>query len=632
MYLDHFGLHHPPFDNIPNPSFFYASDVHKEALAALIYGIQNQKGIILITGGIGTGKTLLVRKLREQLPESATLLEFEAPGLRPRDIHQRLAKRLGVKLGDMASREDDFNNLKKKLHQICRKGHKVVLLFDEAQDLSDKTLNSIRRLSNLDVEGERLLQIVLLGQMELLHRLQAPALRALLQRVALHRSLSNLTQAETIEYITYRCQKAGAPASLFSPEAMQLVYQASSGAPRMINHMCDNALLAGYADGLTHIEAPTIREVITQLPFITAVPPAPPPPKEPASASGEKTENIPSTSGARTPDGYFGAAPSNKSWLWLGGTLLLGYLVFVAYDSYHSEREPIPRESLAVPSPEDTPAQRVRMPSTVMLPPLPDADQPTDEGTDEDLADLSLDNLLDLPTPENEPQNRPTGEQGTRDNAARTLAPSAKDGRDGSLPRLADKPENIPATLVETSDPLSNPVSPGDAPVSPPAAKAIGNATMQPTPRQLPLPAFSDAAPQDRIVHVMPGQLLSKIAAEHYGLWTSTIRDIIRAANPHLRDLDALPKGARVRLPQVTARRLIIEHKGAFYVYLRTVFGQQQASRFAAQLSNRGESVIVVADQDNRSLYRIYLGPYLMRQDAEQTSERIHFSPWPELR
>ncbi len=646
MYLDHFGLKQSPFDNTPDPSFFYASEAHREALAALIYGIQNQKGIILITGEVGTGKSLLVRKLWEQLPKAVTLLEFEAPGLRPKDIIQRLAELLGVRFGDSASREEDFKELKRKLHQKCRNGKTIVLLFDEAQDLSDKTLGSMRRLSNLEVDGERLLQIVLLGQTELLNRLQTPVLRALLQRVALHRSLSNLTQAETIEYIGYRCQKAGATASLFTMEAMRLVHQASGGAPRMINHICDNALMAGYADGLPHIDASTIWEVMTQLPFFplaqaTSSTPQPPAPLEPPSPpGGDKIQAEPASPEQvlteATPRPSFLATLANKPWLWLGGGVLLSSLTFLAYDGYHSAQKPIPHETTKMSAAEVAPAQPKQMPATREPLPLPDTPPSHNNAMDEDLADVSLEALLDLPPPEDEPPRRKTADQGKPQEVRQTPPLGATDGKNWSsriTPRLG-KPENTPAVPVEHPVLPPEPVTPVDTLTHPPAPQATGYTATPPTtaPRQLPLPAFSDETPQDRFVRIAPGQSLSKLAAKHYGLWTATIRDIIRAANPRLRNLDVVPRGTWIRLPQVTAKRLVVAHEGAFYVYLRTAFGRPLAQRIAAQLSRRGEKIVVVADQDNRAIYRIYLGPYPTRQAAEQAGTRIRFSPTPELR
>jgi len=261
MYNSYFGFPESPFNVTPDPRFFYTNPVYQEAFAVLRYGIEAKKGFIVITGEVGTGKTTLLRKLMRNLGDTIhsvfifnTLLTF--PELLQLILHDlSLAPRESSKV-TMLQELNDY--LIKQLKQ----GHVVSVLIDEAQNLSDEALEGLRLLSNLETDQEKLLQIVLMGQPELKAKLDQPGLRQLKQRVALQCQLGPLKDEETGPYIDFRLRAVGYTGKdPFQADAVQQIAFYSQGIPRLINIICDNALLNAYAESKKIVSAHMIQEV-----------------------------------------------------------------------------------------------------------------------------------------------------------------------------------------------------------------------------------------------------------------------------------------------------------------------------------------------------------------------------------
>ena len=259
MYLQYFGLHENPFSIPPDPSYLYLSRGHQEALAHLQYGLREAGGFVQLTGEVGTGKTLLIRTLVERLPEGVDVALILYPVLTVSEFVAAICDELRVPYPEKASLKQLIDVLNAHLLQIHARGRRTVLIIDEAQNLNREVLEQVRLLTNLETTKQKLLQIILIGQPELANLLAQQDLRQLAQRITARFHLVALTRRETFEYIFHRCRVAGAKAILFDRKAMEQVYTASGGIPRLINVICDRALLGAYTHGKTMVDASIIR-------------------------------------------------------------------------------------------------------------------------------------------------------------------------------------------------------------------------------------------------------------------------------------------------------------------------------------------------------------------------------------
>ena len=250
MYLDHFGLSELPFGITPDTSFTVLTRSHQEALNTLLVALNSGEGFIKITGEVGTGKSLLCRRLLQALPENAVSAYLPNPYLAPRTLLLALAEELGVAV-DSAS--DDYHLLKcvnEALLAYAGDERPVVVCIDEAQAMPLETLESLRLLSNLETEKRKLLQIVLFGQPELDRKLAEPSVRQLLQRIAFHYRLGCLGREEVGNYLAHRLRVAGYRGDeLFAPRSVRSLHRASRGTPRLLNILAHKSLLAVYGEG-----------------------------------------------------------------------------------------------------------------------------------------------------------------------------------------------------------------------------------------------------------------------------------------------------------------------------------------------------------------------------------------------
>jgi len=267
LYQEHFGLTQAPFNITPDPFFLYLSASHREGLAQLLYGINARRGFVVLTGEVGTGKTTLIQTLLHQLAQGThTALIFNAI-MDPIDLLRYVCEEFGViePTQGVKDAHDYINLLNEFLLQKYRNGENAALIIDEAQNLSAEVLESIRLLSNFETTKDKLLQILLVGQPELTERLNTPQLRQLKQRVTLRHHLRPLSLGECQEYIANRLKHAGGNASIFPPRIIEAIHKYSGGIPRLINVICDNAMINAYALDKKEIEPLIIQEVADDL-------------------------------------------------------------------------------------------------------------------------------------------------------------------------------------------------------------------------------------------------------------------------------------------------------------------------------------------------------------------------------
>ncbi len=276
MYKAFYNLKRNPFEITPDPSFLFPTGRHNEALAALYYGVRRRKGFVVLTGEVGTGKTLLLRCLLQSLKQSkdvAYAYVFNGR-LSPVEFLQYIVSDLGLP----GTSENKGELLLQIAHYVIARNEKkltTVLVVDEAHHLSLEILEEIRLLTNLETADEKLLQILLVGQPELNDKLDSPGLRQLKQRIALRSHLVPLDSDETKGYVLRRLLLAGSPypSALFPPETIAAVYQHSQGLPRLINTICENALIAGYARQMRSVSPDIIDDIATDFRLGIQAPP-----------------------------------------------------------------------------------------------------------------------------------------------------------------------------------------------------------------------------------------------------------------------------------------------------------------------------------------------------------------------
>jgi general secretion pathway protein A len=267
MYEPYYGFAEKPFSLTPDPKYLYRSESHANAFELLQYAIDRREGFVVITGDIGTGKTTVCRALLEQTGKKTLTALVLNPFLSDEDLLRVILQDLGVISrgedragGRQPSKQDLITALNDFLLSLIPLGAHAVLIVDEAQNLPLSILEQIRILSNLETDKEKLLQIILVGQLNLVPLLRSPELRQLDQRVSIRYQLTPLTDEETGAYVAHRLAIANPSRSVvFTPAALKVVYEYSGGIPRLINMLCDRALLGGYSAQTTRIDEPLIK-------------------------------------------------------------------------------------------------------------------------------------------------------------------------------------------------------------------------------------------------------------------------------------------------------------------------------------------------------------------------------------
>jgi general secretion pathway protein A len=267
MYFKFFGFKESPFNMTPNSRYFFESTKHTEALSTLIYAVEERKGFVVITGEIGSGKTTVCRTLLNKLNSTTQTALITNTHLSGKDMLCNILEDLEVEYTP-GSKSVLLSQLNHYLIEQLRNDQNVVVIIDEAQNLQSSVLEEVRMLSNLETENEKLIQIILLGQPELKKKLALPKLEQLRQRIAVFYHLAPLTENETKKYILHRLKIAsGTDRQYFTAEALAEIYQFSNGVPRLINSICDSALLNGFIYEKDMIDGELMREVVSESPM-----------------------------------------------------------------------------------------------------------------------------------------------------------------------------------------------------------------------------------------------------------------------------------------------------------------------------------------------------------------------------
>ena len=261
MYEHHYGLTEAPFALLPDPSFLYMSKDHSMALTLLRYSILNKQGFTVISGEVGSGKTTLINRILDELEDDITvgLINFTHNAFG--ELSEWVLMAFGIEYRNK-SKVEIYDDFVKFLIEEYRKGQRVVLIIDEAQNMDARTLEELRMLSNVNAQKDYLLHLIILGQPELRMTLQKPALRQLAQRVSVFYHLGQLSLKEAQEYIAHRLEVVGGDPTLFSQDAVQRIWTEAKGIPRIINTLCDLSLVYGFSASCNEIDGAIVAEVL----------------------------------------------------------------------------------------------------------------------------------------------------------------------------------------------------------------------------------------------------------------------------------------------------------------------------------------------------------------------------------
>lgn len=273
MYEAFFGLKEKPFEMTPDTRYFYPSPKHLEALNHMVYAIEERRGFVVITGEIGAGKTTLSRVLLQKLDPMTKTAIIRNTQLTAKDLLSLTLEELEVPYKPGETKASLINRLNAFLIEQLRSNTNIVLLVDEAQNLKTSVLEEVRMLSNLETETEKLIQVILMGQPELRAKLWLKTLTQLRQRVSLHYHLSALDSPETAAYVAHRLHVAGANgAPIFESGVLPRIFEETQGLPRLINALCDRALLTGYVNETKVIGPSIVEEAARELPSLIEEP------------------------------------------------------------------------------------------------------------------------------------------------------------------------------------------------------------------------------------------------------------------------------------------------------------------------------------------------------------------------
>lgn len=579
MYKEFFGLSRIPFRNTPDPDFYFDSRSHREALARMVYGIDEGKGFILVTGDVGAGKTMLVQALKRELDGRHILIEIANPWVTAEEVEGAIRQRVDMQAPDDSA---TLEGLKQRLATLADAGTRVVLIIDEAHQLPERTLEGIRLLSNMETSKEKLLLIVLLGQEELASMLSRYSMRQVQQRIALSYHLQRFDEKETTEYIQHRLRVAGATPLLFPEESIRLIHQESLGSPRVINQLCDNCLLFAFGRRSAQVTPDIVRESISHARLDIA-----------HSQSGDDGTERQQLATSRTAGAGAGAAGSAP---------------------------PVPAaaaEIMANSAESRLPFALPGMEQGERSPPAPSAGASRGAGIGVRHLILVLAmglviGALGFWYMQRQGKTWVLSDSSAARPAAAASHPNARQ------PAWADPAPPQPAAAIPKPALTSALLTP------PPEAPDAAAAPVEPS-VQLPLPSTREG--------IIPRGGLSMLGSNQYGAWNETVRDLISAVNPGLSGLENLPAGTKLQLPTVSRESLVVrDTQGGFHVYYGSFDSPEEAQLSLEAMARLWSGARLVPGQrDGAAVQRLFIGSFATHAEALAVANSMWFKHMPAL-
>lgn len=636
MYSAYFGFREKPFNVTPDPRFFYSNSVYQEAYAGLLYGIRERKGFIVLTGEVGTGKTTLLRMLMNNLDATIRFVFFYNTTLTFEELVTFTCEELGLAVKG-TGRLRKIQSLNEFLIAQLRKGGTGVLLIDEAQNLAEEALENLRLLSNLETTSEKLLQIVLVGQPELEVKLNQASLRQIKQRIAVRSRLDRLKDREVGPFVAYRLSAVGYEGrDLFSAEAIENIAVYSKGIPRLINIICDNALLIAYASSQKKVSAEMIREAARDLGLESDAPKV-----EAARAESSKVESpkveIPKVVAAKTESPKM-EAPRVE-------------IPKVESSKVESPRVESPVAMRAPNNGKEKPLQRVkgeppkrkRRPrrlarlgvgafmALLVLSPLAFVVDPFE------IKDLLLAlklNVEELPGKmgkglklfEDKFFARETKMEQVQapvaSNSSIELRPEPK----GQSPA---SPDHKPLASAKQAEPTSS----TDLPERSQSGKVESSSTINSQPPVKVKGVVRDRR-QERPMVIQYGSTIGSIAGHFYEADSTLGMDLLKEFNPQIEDLNWVFAGEGLRLPPLTKETLLREQpNGSYRLVLASFISSQGAEKFGEAVRRKGYEVVITLRKvaGNFSLYRVEIGELKNLAAANQAWDTAIANKWISL-
>lgn len=637
MYNEYFGFRERPFNITPDPRFFYANAGHEEAYANLFYGIHERKGFIVLTGEVGTGKTTLLRKLIESLENSTRFVLFYNTTLTFEELLDFTFAELGLE-APLGGRLQKIQALNRFLINELAQGGTVALLIDEAQNLSDDVLENLRLLSNLETAQEKLLQIVLVGQPELDVKLAQPHLRQLKQRITTRCHLTRLRDVDVSAFISYRLQIVGClDSTLFSPEAVQRISVYCQGIPRLINVLCDSALLIAYGASQKIVTPAMIDEVARDLQFSTQIPRKIPFPETTPSTpfspdvTSRKEHSQPAPSltppiGTQEKQGdqseislnlLVRESPippsfvTNPRFAWVGFFALMLLGSFLLYSkplretmfSSKTGREPHISRSISerITGIMLSLNERLAVLFAPLIPKRREHAQPQNQLAMPHEVTPPVIAILP-PLPDREPSFTTTVDAAVTGDLSATMLAEA------DQPRV--QPE--PTTDLRPSPPTQERLLEQKSPQSPQESESSSIASLDPTTINLPREQQRD--------FLQPGETISTAVRNIYGNYNSLALDLIKEFNPHLEDLDRVVAGQKIWFPSFSLDTLLrMQDDGTYHLIVATFRNHDPAERFARKLREQNYQVQVLPRRVSESvlLHRVEIINLSNREEAQ---------------
>ncbi|MDD3579450.1 MAG: AAA family ATPase [Desulfobacca sp.] len=583
MYNDYFGFSNSPFENNLDQRFLFLSEDHQEVLAALLYFVKERKGLAIVCGDVGTGKTMLVNSFLNRLPDSVQSILISNPMASYLDLLHFIAAAIGI-VDKKENVLELLDQIKEVLIADRQQGKDYILIVDEAHLFPDASLEEVRLLSNIEVPESKLLQILLVGQYELSHNLNRPQMRQLRQRINISRFLSPLNQTETIAYIDHRLQQVGSSfPAIFEPKCEKLLYQLTDGVPRRINQLCDNALLSCMADGLRRVNRQVLKKAHEAL----------------------------------LTDVIFTPKASVKPWknmaLWIPLTASAAFLIiglFLGQTGWWGQ--------YFRPDPGQTRLES-KIPSVSA--PLPATSKPA-----------KPDNVLSVPgkkveqsadKPAYEPQSKGAEVQVSKDeNEGQSTIASAAPGPTGSLARAElSRPEFSSRPGSAATDSSSSPPTVSqDTSKAAPETISAGDTGVKSTVSDSTTVNFPEP------IKVRANDNLTKIASTHYPDDVDLGLEAILLANPETTNEDLIYPGQKLNLPLINpADQTIILREHLFYGAYGRYFSMSSLQKTLSWLSQQGVRYLVVNTKTYQGgiTHRVLIGGYENRQDLDKALQRL---------